>query len=91
MKITNDLEKRSVTIRFDSSFGVRDAIGLPALIGSLPKAAFVTLDFTDVKWMRDSALAVLIPALGSLRRPPVVVIGLDDAADELGSVAYVPA
>jgi hypothetical protein len=77
MKLVRDWRMRSVTIRFDASFDLRDAIGLPRLIGRLPDHLLVSLDFSDVRWVRESALVALIPALASLHGRKVRVKGLE--------------
>lgn len=81
MKISRRFD--AVTIRFDDQFGVRDAIGLPALIRAQGRVVSITLDFRDVRWLRENALATLIPALASMHRPPIRVIGLEGATQEL--------
>ncbi len=43
----------------------------------------MTLDFREVQWVRETALAALIPALASLHGRRVSVRGLEDADDEL--------
>jgi hypothetical protein len=86
MKILHDRFDRAVTIRFENSFGVREAISLPALIKPLPQQAVVTLDFSEVQWLRESALAALIPALNSLHGRKVTVCGLEDVSGELAAL-----
>ena len=90
MKLIRDGKNHWITLQFEKSLGLREAIALPGLLRRLPKHMNVTLDFSDVRFARDSALAVLIPAIASLHRP-VMVIGLESAEDELRSVALMPA
>jgi hypothetical protein len=78
--------RNTVTIRFDETFDFRDAINLPKVIRQFEAVGAVTLDFRDVRWVRESVLATLIPALASMRRPPIRVIGLEDAAPELAGL-----
>lgn len=79
MKFIRDQKRRAVTVRFEESFGLRDAIGLPGLVARLPGWAEVVLDFTDVRWMRESAMVALIPALASIHGRKVSVCGLESA------------
>ena len=88
MKLLRDRRTRSITIRFDDSFDLRDAIGLPGLIARLPEHLNVSLDFTEVRWVRESALVALIPALASLHGRPVKLKGLRNI--QAGDSALVP-
>ena len=88
MKFVRDLKRRSITLRFETGFSLRDAIGLPGLVGRLPSWAEVVLDFTDVRWTRESALVALIPALASIHGRKVTVRGLETAT--LEPLAVVP-
>ena len=80
MKLTRDSKRRIVTIRFEDSFTLREAIGLPHLVARLPLAAEVILDFSDVRFMRESAMIALIPALASIHGRKVTVTGLETTA-----------
>ena len=88
MKIIRDTKRRSVTVRFEDSFSLREAIGLPELVSRLPLASEVILDFSDVRWMRESAMVALIPALGSIHGRRLTVKGLESA--ELQPLQLVP-
>lgn len=88
MKLIRDSKRRSVTVRFEDSFSLRDAIGLPQLVGRLPLASEVILDFSGVRLMRESAMIALIPALASIHGRKVTVRGLDSPA--LQPLALVP-
>ena len=91
MKLIRDRRMREVTIRFDSSFDLRDAIGLPRLIARLPPHFDISLDFSSVRWVRESALVALIPALGSLHGRKVRVRGLDHVPSGLSALLPVAA
>ncbi|MBK7862327.1 MAG: hypothetical protein IPJ65_27710 [Archangiaceae bacterium] len=82
MKFIRDLKRRAITMRFESAFSLRDAIGLPGLVARLPVWADVILDFSDVRWMRESAVVALIPALASIHGRKVTVRGLESASVE---------
>lgn len=73
----------AVMIRLDAHFSVLDAIALPGVIREQGRLVSVTLDFRDARWVRETALAVLIPALASMHRPPIRVVGLEGADEEL--------
>jgi hypothetical protein len=88
MKFVRDLKRRSITLRFEQGFSLRDAIGLPGLIARLPVWADVVLDFSDVRWVRESAVIALIPALSSIHGRKVTVRGLATATVE--PLAVVP-
>ena len=88
MKLKRDLKRRAMTVTFEDSFSLRDAINLPGLVARLNGWREVVLDFTRVRWMRESALMALIPALGSIHGRRVSVRGLESL--ELESLAVVP-
>ena len=88
MKFVRDLKRRSVTVVFEDSFSLRDAIGVPRLVSRLGGWSSVVLDFSEVRWMRESALVALIPALGSIHGRRVLMKGLESF--ELESLAVVP-
>lgn len=88
MKFVRDLKRRSITLRFENTFTLRDSIGLPGLVARLPAWADVVLDFSDVRWTRESAVVALIPALASIHGRKVTVRGLDMAT--LEPLAVVP-
>ncbi|MBL8950587.1 MAG: hypothetical protein JNK82_07420 [Myxococcaceae bacterium] len=77
MKLKRDLKRRAMTVTFENAFSLRDAISLPKLVARLAGWREVVLDFTKVKWMRESALMALIPALGSIHDRHVTVRGLE--------------
>jgi hypothetical protein len=74
MKITQ-LKDGVVTVGFDGWFGLREAISLPRLVAHL-RARSLTLDFTRARFESESVIAALIPALASLHRPAVQVVGI---------------
>ena len=88
MKFIRDTKRRTVTVRFEDSFTIRDAISLPNLVARLPIASEIILDFSDVRWMRESAMIALIPALGSIHGRKLTVRGLESG--ELRPLALVP-
>ena len=88
MKFVRDLKHRRFTLRFENSFSLREAILLPRVVARLPTWAEVVLDFSDVRWMRESAVVALIPALASIHGRKVTVVGLDTAT--LEPLALVP-
>ena len=88
MKFVRNLKRRAITVVFEDSFSLRDAIGVPRLVTRLGSWSEVVLDFSQVKWMRESALVALIPALSSIHRRRVVVLGLENF--QLESLALVP-
>jgi len=88
MKFIRDLKRRAVTVVFEDSFSLRDAIGLPNLVARLPGWREIVLDFSRVRWMRESAMMALIPALGSIHGRNVTMKGLESF--ELESLAVVP-
>jgi hypothetical protein len=88
MKFIRDLKRRSVKVVFEDSFSLRDAIGLPRLVERLGGWREVVLDFSGVRWMRESALVAMIPALNSIHGRLVTVTGLEGF--ELESRAVVP-
>lgn len=75
MKITRQ-QNGSFTVRFEGLFGVRQAIGLKELVSLFPQRATVTLDFTRARCDDELTVAALIPALGSLHRSALKVVGL---------------
>lgn len=83
MKILRNVPQRRVTVQFENSFNLRDAINLPKLISKLPLLAEIVLDFSDVRWVRESAMVALIPALASLHGRKLKVVGLESAEAEL--------
>ena len=68
----------TVIVRFDDSFGLRQAIGLPQLVAQLPEALALTFDFSAVGQMEESAMLALIPALASLHHGAVTVRGIEN-------------
>lgn len=88
MKFIRDTKRRTVTVRFEDSFTLRDAINVPKLVARLPIASEIILDFSEVRWMRESAMIALIPALGSIHGRRLTVRGLESAA--LQPLALVP-
>lgn len=86
MQTIRHIHNRNAVIRFDTTFGVLDAIRLPQRIRQLPPGTMVTLDFSDVRWMRESAMAALIAALASLHGHRVSVRGLESEQPELGAM-----
>ena len=87
MKFVRDLKRRAITVVFEDSFSLRDSIGIPRLVRRLGGWREVALDFSQVRWMRESALVALIPALASIHRR-VTVLGLESF--QLESRALVP-
>jgi hypothetical protein len=83
MKIIHDSKGLAVTIRFENSFGVREAISLPGVVATLPSHARVTLDFRPVQWVTESTLAALIPAIASIHGRHIAVRGLEDTREDL--------
>jgi hypothetical protein len=88
VKFIRDVKHHVITLRFEHSFSLRDAIGLPRLVARLPPWADVVLDFSGVRWVRESAIVALIPALGSIHGRKVTVEGLDSS--DLEPLALVP-
>jgi hypothetical protein len=75
MKITRQ-QNGSCTVGFEGCFGIRQAIGLKQLLALFPQRAPVTLDFTRARWDDDVAVAALIPAIASLHRAALKIVGL---------------
>ncbi len=78
MKITRQ-QNGSFTVGFEGHLGIRQAIGLKQLVSRFPERAPLTLDFTRARWDDDVAAAALIPAIASLRRAALNIIGLSPA------------
>jgi hypothetical protein len=88
VKFIRDVENHAITLRFEHSFSLREAISLPRLVARLPLWADVVLDFSGVRWVRESAIIALIPALASIHGRKVTVRGFESA--DLEPLALVP-
>lgn len=71
-----DATPGALQLEFDSRFTVADAKHLRESVLALAPVARLTLDFTRVRELQDSALAILATTLKALPRTRIVVRGL---------------